>query len=173
MLFRSRLTLVTVGKEHIGDIFANFTDEVTTYMFPCPAKEISETESVVENFIKQRNDGTDFVYVITLSETGEFLGTCGLHKLKDKIPELGIWTKISAHGKHYGREAIGGLIDKASNMDIEKLFYPVDKRNIASKKIPLYFGGALTGEKEVATPDKRILLIEEYLIGTKRGAKDE
>ncbi|MCC0642005.1 MULTISPECIES: GNAT family N-acetyltransferase [unclassified Clostridioides] len=168
-----RLVLLPVEKKHKHDIFANFSNEVTTYMFPCPANKISETESVIENFTKQRIDGTDFVYVITLSDTSEFLGTCGLHKLKGEIPELGIWTKISAHGNYYGREAIGGLIEYAENMGIKKLLYPVDKRNIASKKIPLYFGGVLSSEKEVITPDGRKLYLEEYMIDTKCGEKSE
>lgn len=31
-------------------------------MYPCPAKEINETENIVESWVKQRNTKTDYVY---------------------------------------------------------------------------------------------------------------
>lgn len=82
-------------------------------MYPCPAKEISETQAIAERWVKQRAEKTDDVYAITHKETAEFLGIAGLHNLNSAAPELGIWTKISSHGNHYGKEAIGGLIEYA------------------------------------------------------------
>lgn len=129
-----RLVLVPITQKYTFDIFKNFNNEVAKYMFPCPAKEICETINIVENWIRQRADKTDYVYAITLKETSEFLGVAGLHDLNNEAPELGIWTKINIHGNHYGREAIGGIIEYAKKQGIAKLIYPVDKRNIASKK---------------------------------------
>lgn len=161
----TRLLLVPVTKKYTSDIFANFTTEVTTYMYPCPAKEIGETEKIIECWIKQRNAKTDYVYAITRKETSEFLGMVGLHNLDRDTPELGIWTKISSHGNHYGKEAIGGLIEFAKNQGYLKLIYPVDKRNISSKKIPIYYGGKLIESNKIeTTPDGRTLDEEVYEI---------
>lgn len=95
----------------------------------------------------------------------EFLGIVGLHDLNNDIPELGIWTKTNSHGNHYGREAIGGLIKYAQERGNTKLIYPVDKKNIASKKIPLFYGGkVMVSNKLVTTLDGRTLDEEIYEI---------
>ena len=50
-------------------------------------------------------------------------------------------------------------------LKIKKLYYPVDRRNISSKKIPLFYGGKLIVDyKEVKTLDDRILEEEVYEI---------
>ena len=160
-----RLILVPVEEKHIESIYKYFNKEVTVYMVPFPAKNIDETRSVVAGFIQQRKNYMDFVYAITLKSNKEFLGLIGLHNLKNKTPELGIWTKTEAHGNHYGREAVGGLIKYAGNLGFKKLIYPVDKRNIPSRKIPVFYGGKLIKEDEpVKTADGRILNIETYEI---------
>lgn len=161
----SRLVLVHVSEEYVENIFKHFNEQIITYMFPTVAKDMSETREVVQRFIEQRKNNTDYVFAITLKTNDEFIGLVGLHDLKNEIPELGIWTKIEAHGNHYGREAIGGLIEYARDLGIKKLCYPVDRRNIASKKIPLFYKGKLSSEyKEVRTPDSRILETETYTI---------
>ncbi len=160
-----RLKLVPVSEKHIEDIFEHFNKRITTYMFPAPAKDISETREVVSRFIEQREMRTDYVYAITLKPCGEFIGLCGLHSLKNETPEIGVWTKIEAHGNHYGREAVGGLIQYAGSLGIKKLYYPVDRRNVPSKKIPLYYGGIpVESLKYVETPDGRVLEEEIYMI---------
>jgi len=135
-------------------------------MFPSPAKDISETRSVVASFVEKRKNNTDYVYAITLTANDEFIGMVGLHDLNNDIPELGIWTKLESHGNHYGREAIGGIIGLARDLGIKRLLYPVDRRNTASKKIPLFYNGKLVENKDVETPDGRILEEEIYEIET-------
>lgn len=159
-----RLALIPVNSSHIADIFKYFTYEVTEYMYPKPPERIEETENVVNNFIINNKKDIEYVYAITLHQTDEFLGLAGLHNLKG-TPELGIWTKSDVHGNHYGREAIGGLIDKAKSMGYKCLIYPVDQRNIASKKIPEYYGGKIIEEmKVVQSMSNRTLEILTYQI---------
>jgi [ribosomal protein S5]-alanine N-acetyltransferase len=56
----------------------------------------------------------------------------------DDAPELGIWLKKSAQGAGYGYETIQTLVIWAQeNLTFTYLRYPVDKRNTASRKIPL------------------------------------
>lgn len=160
-----RLILVPVADEHIEMIFKFFNEKVTTYMYPSPAKDINETQEVVHEFIKQRKNNTDYVNAITIKANGEFVGLVGLHNVNGDVPELGIWTKLESHGNHYGREAIGGMIEYAKSLGINKVCYPVDKRNISSRKIPIFYGGKLVVDyKEVKTPDSRILEEEIYEI---------
>ena len=161
----SRLILVPVSEVHIKEIYENFNEQIITYMAPAAAKDIGETSEVVHRFIDQREKNTDYVYAITLKSSGEFIGVAGLHNLKNGIPELGIWTKINSHGNHYGREAIGGVIEYARSLGIKKMLYPVDRRNIPSKKIPLFYGGKIVIDyKKVETPDGRTLEEEIYEI---------
>lgn len=160
-----RLTLIPVSEEHIEEIYRHFNDKVIMYMIPSVAKDINETREVVSMFIRQRNSNTDYVYAITHKDNSEFIGLAGLHDLQEEIPKLGIWTKVESHGNHYGREAIGGIIKFAGTLGIKKLYYPVDRRNIPSKKIPLFYGGKLiVNYKEVKTQNGRILEEEIYEI---------
>lgn len=161
----NRLLLVPVCKEHVGDVYENFNEQIITYMAPSVPEDINETSSVVAQFIQQRENHTDYIYAITLKSNGDFIGLAGLHNLKSEVPVLGIWIKFDSHGNHFGREAIGGLINHAKILGIKKLCYPVDRRNIASKKIPLFYGGELvTNYKQVETEDGRMLEEEVYEI---------
>ncbi|WP_051542073.1 GNAT family N-acetyltransferase [Clostridium lundense] len=161
----SNLILVPVSEVHIKEIFENFNEQIVTYMEPQVVKNIDEIYKIVKGFIEGRENNTDYVYAITLKSSGEFIGIVSLHNLKNESPELGIWIKISYHGNHYGREAIGGVIDYAQSLGVKKLCYPVDRRNISSKKIPLFYGGKLVTEyKKVETSDGRILEEEIYEI---------
>ena len=160
-----RLLLVPISKDYANDMYVNFNEKVTLYMSPCPAKNIKETNSVIKSFVKKRNDNTDYIYAILLKESREFIGCVGLHDLNSEAPELGIWTKLSVHGNYYGREAIGGVIQFAKSIGYKKAIYPVDRRNIASKKIPIYFNGQLIIQcEEKTTSDGRILERETYQI---------
>lgn len=161
----NRLLLIPINENYTREIFENFNENVITYMLPTVAKNINETQEVVDRFIEQRKNNTDYVYAITIKETGAFIGLVGLHNFKNEIPELGVWTKVESHGNHYGREAIGGVIKHARELGIRKMCYPVDRRNIASRKIPLFYGGKLIADyKEVKTLDGRTLEVEEYEI---------
>lgn len=158
----NRLILTPVNLSHVKDIFLNFTDEVTQYMYPKPAQKIEETKNIVINFISQRLQKNDYVFSIIRNE--EFLGLVGLHQLKDSIPEVGIWTKISARGYHYGREAVGGILEFSKKCGYNKLFYPVDTRNIASKKIALFYQGILRDENTKMSCSGKALFLENYII---------
>lgn len=161
----NRLLLVPVQIDHIADIYKHFNKQIITYLIPSVPAHISTTETLVQNFIEQKKNKTDYVYAITLIETGEFIGLTGLHDLKNPIPTLGIWTKYESHGNHYGRETIGGMIQLAGSLGFKKSYYPVDRRNIASTKIPLFYGGQLIKKcEEKNTFDDRILELVVYEI---------
>lgn len=143
----ARLLLVPIGLEHTEDIFNELTAEVTIYMYPKPADDISETEAWIKGARSTMGKGNNIQLVILEKATGEFLGCAGLHGVDKKSPEFGIWTKKSSHGNGYGREAITALFNWAcENIDFDYILYPVDKRNVASRKIPESLGGKIKKE---------------------------
>ena len=158
-----RILLVTISDRFERDIFQEFTEEITTYMFPSPAENIEETRKFI---VESRNGieaGYNLQFVILSKVTGEFLGNCGLHgENRARTPEIGIWLKKNAHGKGYGREAVHTLVQwSKNNIDLEYFIYPVDIRNIPSRKIPESLDGQIIEQSQVKTPTGKIL---DYLV---------
>lgn len=160
-----RLALVSMEPSFREAVFANFRSDVTTYMHPRPADDISETDLFIASALERNRTGVDWVVAVTLKETGEYLGGAGLHNIRTPTPELGIWIKKSAHGHGYGLEAVGGLIAWArQNLTFEYLKYPVDRRNIASSRIPERFGGVVRDEYKMVNQSGVELDLVEYRI---------
>ena len=64
-------------------------------------------------------------------------------------PGLWVWIKKSSHNNGFGLEAVNGLIEWANkNMKFDHLVYPVDKRNIASRRIPEKNNGKIVKEEK-------------------------
>lgn len=149
VLDSERLRLCPIGDAYIDLIYREFTPEIATYMYPRPASQRADTEAFVAAAQQENREGSNLNMVITLRETGEFLGCVGLHKLSDPRPEFGIWVKQSAQMHGYGREAIHTLKRWADeHLTYEYLIYPVDSRNIASRKIPESLGAAIISQYE-------------------------
>lgn len=161
-----RLRLSPIETIHAEEILHEFTDEITRYMTPPTPKDISEPLQFIELSKKRLREGRDIVMGVFSKESGEFLGCCGLHEKSDALhPELGIWIKKGAHGKKFGFEAVKAMSDWADrNLRYEYLVYPVDRRNIASRKIAEGLGGAVFTEKTDVTADGRTLEVVVYKI---------
>jgi len=164
----NRLLLKSISIEYKENIFSEFTEEITTYMCPQSPREISETETFIQEGIAQLTSGSDLRVVILKKETQEFLGCAGIHgihNVKQQHPELGIWLKKAAHGNKYGLEAIAAIKNWAdANLKYEYLSYPVDRRNVASRKIPEALGGQISREYEHIKMNGNILHLLEYRI---------
>ena len=142
-----RLRLLPVGEAYTDLIFREFTPAVATFMHPRPPEQRTDSEAFVAAAMRANHEGSSLNMVITLHETGEFLGCVGLHKLVEARPEFGIWVKESAHMHGYGREAIHTLKRWADTyLTYEYLIYPVDSRNLASRKIPESLGAAIISQ---------------------------
>jgi [ribosomal protein S5]-alanine N-acetyltransferase len=154
-----RLRLVAISDKFELDIFKEFTSEITRYMFPSPAKDIDETRNFIDESSRSMQIGNNLQFAILSKTIGEFLGCCGLHGEDNvRTPELGIWLKKNAHGSGYGREAVRTLVDwSCNNIDIDYFIYPVDRKNIASSKIPESLGGEVVQELKTETPTGKIL----------------
>lgn len=154
-----RLKLLPISEQFERDIYREFTDEITTYMIPSPANSVEETNSFIIASRDSMKAGYNLQFVVLSKTTDEFLGNCGLHgKNKVKTPEIGIWLKKEAHGKAYGREAVRTLVNwSRKNLDLKYFIYPVDRRNIASCKIPESLGGKVIEESEMVNQKGKTL----------------
>jgi len=148
-----RVILRSIEERYTSEIFIEFTPEITRYMYPKPAEKREETLAFIAKSLQGMRGGREVVLVITKKENGEFLGCCGFHgKDHPRTPELGIWIKKAAHGKKYGREAIKTLTSWAVfHIDFDYAIYPVDKANVACRKIPEALGGTIVTERKVKT----------------------
>jgi [ribosomal protein S5]-alanine N-acetyltransferase len=142
------LELLPISLEHAPMIFEEFTSDITLYMFPKPANTIEETKAFIWESIKSMGASNNLQLVILKKDSKEFLGCCGLHGEENvHVPEFGIWLKKAAHGHGYGKEAITALYTWAEQaMNVDYYIYPVDYRNIASRKIPESLGGEVIRE---------------------------
>jgi RimJ/RimL family protein N-acetyltransferase len=160
-----RLRLVPASETYAGDIFEEFTPEVTAYMYPKPPDVIEDTLAFLQQARRELESGEALHLAILTRAAGEFMGMSGLHNLGSRTPELGIWVKLSAHGKGYGREAVTALAAWAlANLDFDYLTYPVDRRNLASRRIPEALGGTIEREYEKTNASGAVLDIVEYQI---------
>ena len=144
-----RLCLVSITEAYAQDIFNEFTSDITIYMLPKPADSIEETRDFIHASLEAFDEANNIQLVILDKQTDEFLGCCGLHGRGDvRNPEFGIWLKRSAHGRGLGREAVRTLASWAqARMRLESFIYPVDKRNVPSRNIPVALGGVIIEER--------------------------
>ena len=160
-----RLRLAATHERFAPEVFPNFTAEITTFMFPAPAKTIDETEDFLRSARAATAAGEELQVVVLHGQTGELLGHGGLHNLDSRSPELGIWIKKSAHGNGYGMEAVAGLADWAcANLKFDYLVCPVDRRNVPSRRIPEALGGVVAAEYTQTNASGNLLDLLEYRI---------
>lgn len=165
MLQTERLFLSPLSVEYIDDIFAEFTADVTRFMFPKPPSSRKDTEKFVHEEMEKCERNEDIMLVILEKKSREFLGCIALEKINTTHPEFGIWLKVEAHGHGYGREAADALKQWADQqLQYEYIRYPVDKRNVASRKIPESFGGIIKKEYKTVNLSGNTLDEVEYWI---------
>jgi RimJ/RimL family protein N-acetyltransferase len=147
------VTLLPITLSHVDDVFREFTADIVDYMIPKTPDHIGETREFVEKSIADREQSREFIFVITHNKTHEFLGVCALHGSHNPMrPDLGLWVKKSAQGNRYGGEAIRILKEWAElNLRVDEFVYPVDRRNIPSRKIAEALSGVVVEEKRTPT----------------------
>lgn len=160
-----RLKLIPTSEDYAKDIFKEFTDDITRFMMAKTPKKIDETLNFIKASRENMNKGEELQVIIISKITGEFIGHGGIRKLKTDAPELGIWIKKGAHGNRYGREAVRALKEWAEkNLAYKYLEYPVDKKNIPSRKIAESLGGVIGREMKKKNMAGNILDEVEYRI---------
>ncbi len=98
--------------------------------------------AVWQNWLENMAAHEEYVFVIRHAESLEFMGLCGLHRLKDEVPLLGIWIKENQHGHKYGYEAVDALVRYAlEDLNLQRVIYLVAEENWASRKVIERLGG--------------------------------
>lgn len=142
-----RLLLVPVDLKYKKNIFREFTPEITKYMKTKSPVIIGETIAFIKRALEKNKNGLGFTAIITLKETGEYLGGCGIHEIKTISPTIGIWIKRSAHGKSYGKETVFALVKWArENLHFEYIEYSAVNLNTKSRRIPESLGATIFEE---------------------------
>ena len=59
-----RLLLVPISMQYKDEIFREFSEEITTFMHPAPAKDIFETEGFIEDSLRGLSEGNNLQLVI-------------------------------------------------------------------------------------------------------------
>ena len=161
----TRLLIRAINTSDTSDIFREFTPTVALLINPRPAASRSDTEAFIFNSLQQLRDRTALTTVILDKLTGEFLGCLGLHELHTPTPECGIWLKNGAQGMGYGLEAVRALVQWAdAYLDFSYLLYPVDIRNLSSRKIPESLGGQIARHYTAFGGMGQELILAEYRI---------
>jgi [ribosomal protein S5]-alanine N-acetyltransferase len=60
----NRLSLLPISQKYKEDIFREFTQEITTYMYPRPPRDIAETEEFINHSLNEMQTGNHLVMVI-------------------------------------------------------------------------------------------------------------
>jgi RimJ/RimL family protein N-acetyltransferase len=161
-----RIQLRTLSAEYAAEIYREFTPAITRYMMAAPPAEIGDTVAFIEAARSALECGEDFHFVICRKGSTEFLGICGLHG-GAALPELGIWLKQAAQGRGYGLEAIAALKAWAEGcIEFDSLVYPVDRRNLSSRRLVEKMGGKIIGERTVTSLSGALL--DEVVYGIQR-----
>lgn len=164
-LYTNRLILQVTSMKYKEEIFKEFTEEITTYMYPRSPKEVSETETFINETIERIRSNQDLVVTILKQDSQEFLGCAGIHGIDKIDPELGIWLKKAAQGNKYGLEVIAALKGWADiNLNYDYCRYPVAQANIASRKIPEALKGKVAREFDLISMSGNTLHMLEYRI---------
>ncbi|MGI6855014.1 GNAT family N-acetyltransferase [Mesorhizobium sp. 1B3] len=131
------------------EIYACISPEITKFMTWEPPASYSDFRTVWRAWLAPGDPQTDLHLVVRDRKDSRFLGCVGLHSLRTKIPELGIWLRRDAHGMGFGGEVIGAVVAWASRQfTVECFEYPVAEENVASRRIAESLGGSTIGRRD-------------------------
>lgn len=107
-----------------------------------------EEVAFLKGSIEKIRVGEEFENFILERETNSLIGAWGLRILESGELNIGIWIRVSEHGKGYASEVYAALIEWArGNTSSTFLKHSVHPANTASVKLAEKFGGELQEEK--------------------------
>jgi RimJ/RimL family protein N-acetyltransferase len=143
-----RLKIVPVKEEFAQMIFQETIPEVTKYLSFDASGKIEDTIQFISSAQPKIAAGEDMPVAVFDKVTNEFIGCSGVHYTNTTKPEIGIWIKVSAQGKGYGKEIVTALIEWIKkNIKYEYIVYPVAKANMRSRKLIESLGGKAAKEQ--------------------------
>lgn len=151
--FYTKRLLIRMPKPGDGKLVYNAIQKSINELkpwLPFAHKEQSEEQCEVNirnaytEFIKR----TDLRLHIFLKETGEFIGSSGLHSINWEVPkfEIGYWVDTRYSGKGYITETVQGISDFAfGELKARRVEIRCDSKNEKSRRIPEKLDFALEG----------------------------
>lgn len=154
-----QVVLSSILPIHSDDILKEFNQDITRYMVPAPLTSLSQVMHFIGTVNQFKRENKALILAVLHPITRAFYGIVALVSRTDKTtPELGIWIKASVHGNKFGTYAIHAISAWAQHAILaEHLIYPVDKRNVASRKIAESLGGEIIEERLTNKEDGGVL----------------
>lgn len=169
IIYTERLVQVPINMEHHKFFLEYYDDEAALYMDLISKGHKSDSiKKFIKQSMKELEDGTDLHMIIFNKYTNEFIGYIGIYYLNEDNPEIGIWINKDSQNKGYGTEVVASAIKWIKgNVKFSNIRYPVDRKNIFSRRLPERFGGAIAKEYVTMSCTGRQLDIVEYWISHK------
>ena len=158
----NELELIPISLDFITEIHENFNDEIIEFLpIENLSKKTEDTIDFIKRSIEQEKKGTDLVWVIL--NKNKYAGCCGIHTIQSKQPHFGIWVKKKLQGKGIGKKVVNYTLNWGiSNLDVEFIKYPVDRRNSRSVKLIKGLNLKLCDQYQIG--NKKKLRTDEYRI---------
>ena len=165
IIYGQRVKQRPIAMEDLEIIYINYDKEAAFYMDLFQAGNKEKASDFIKQSIKELEEQTDLNMLILDKETEEFLGYLGIYYIGKREPEIGIWINKGKQHKGYAIEAVKAAITwLKANYKFSHIKYPVDRKNIASRKIPESFNGKVKKEYLLHSCNGRELDIVEYWI---------
>jgi RimJ/RimL family protein N-acetyltransferase len=153
-IITNRLTLRTWIKEDIAPFAAMCADPEVMRYFP-KTLSLVETEALVKKFERQYELKGYTYYAVELTDTGEFLGFCGMLLQTYDSPftpnvDIGWRLKKAAWGKGYATEAASACITLAKEtLELKTIISVASHINVPSIRVMQKIGMERVGSFEL------------------------
>ncbi|WP_421856430.1 GNAT family N-acetyltransferase [Oricola sp.] len=166
VLLTQRLVLRPPHIDDITDLAAIANDrriaEMTSRM-PHPYG-IADARVYLESSIRAEHEG--YIYAITLAETGQLIGYCGLERRERSGGfEIGFWLGADYWGAGYATEAANALVDQAFRATSAERVHAVCRTvNEQSRNVIRKCGFSLVGLDEIETVSAGRVPVERFVL---------
>ena len=166
VLLTQRLVLRPPHIDDISDLAAIANDrriaEMTSRM-PHPYG-MNDARKFLEGCVGGQHEG--YIYAMTLAETGQLIGFCGLEKRQRSGGfEIGFWLGADYWGAGYATEAATALVDQAFRSTPAERIHAVCRTvNPQSRNVIRKSGFSFTGLDEIETVSAGRVPVERYVL---------
>lgn len=161
----NRLRLILPSLKYKKVLYNGLTKEVTKYMYSVPFKSVKRAKKFINYFRQWYVNWTDILLMVIRKSDSKFLWCIGIHHIDRIDPEFWIWFCSRAQWKWYAIESMRALYNRWENeLKYEYIKYPVDRRNIWSRKIAEKLGWVVATEYSMTSKTWKELDVLEYRI---------
>jgi RimJ/RimL family protein N-acetyltransferase len=110
---------------------------------------VGEQRNVLAAGVVDFDQDVDWSYSLVESDSGQLVGSCGLHRRSADCLEIGYWVRSDRHRRGYATAAARCLTEAAFAcvIDAVRVEIRMDRANGASARVPAKLGYLLDGEE--------------------------